>query len=118
VTPVETPAASPESTPATNSAPESPAPAAPGASEQAKAELNAFVANRQTCSNDDDCVAVAGTCPFGCYIPVLKSATAEVTAKLQELADRLDKSGGRCMYKCTAEPVVVCRAGRCAAEPR
>jgi hypothetical protein len=115
-TPVETPVASSETSPtATNSAPDAaPAATTPEAPEQTKAEFEGFVATRQTCSKDADCVVVSGTCPFGCYIPVVKSAGAEVTAKLQELADRLDKSGQRCVYRCTAPPPAVCRSGRCA----
>jgi hypothetical protein len=115
-TPVETPAGSPESPLSTTDT--ASAATHPEATEQTKAEFKAFVATRQTCSNDADCIVVFGTCPFGCYVAAAKSAAAEVTAKLQELADRLDKSGPRCMYKCTESPPAVCRSGRCATETR
>lgn len=112
VEPIESPAPSAVS-PASNT-PD--AVSAPEVREQATAELESLVASRKTCSSDADCVNVSGACPFGCYIPVVKSAEAEVTAKLQELTERLDKAGHRCVYKCMAPSPAVCRAGRCATE--
>ncbi len=83
------------------------------ASKDAKEEFRAFVATRQSCTVASDCENVAGACPFGCYVPVTKSAVAEVTAKLQTLGKRLDEAGGRCVYRCTAPPAAACVAGRC-----
>ena len=84
----------------------------------AKEEFRAFVATRQTCSNASDCTNVSGSCPFGCYVPVVKAAAPAVTAKLETLATRLDKAGHRCVYRCTAPPSEACVDGRCTTAPR
>jgi len=111
-----TPAASTDTAVQPSETPASPAtspPAAPHVTNQTKAELDAFVATRQTCAADADCVNVQGACPFGCYIPVVKTAEAETQAKLEDLVERLEKADRRCVYKCSAPPTAACLDGRC-----
>ena len=85
---------------------------------EAKEEFRAFVAARQTCSSAGECTSVAGACPFGCFVPVARSAASEVTSKLDALGARLDKAGNRCVYRCMGAPSAACVDGRCAAGPR
>jgi hypothetical protein len=78
-----------------------------------KEELRSFVASRQACESSDQCVVVAGSCPFGCYVPVARVSAAEVSAKLQALGARLDEAGQRCVYRCMSPPSAACVGGRC-----
>jgi hypothetical protein len=80
---------------------------------EAKEEMRAFVAARQACSSASDCTNVGGSCPFGCFLAVSKRSASEVSAKLEELASRLDKAGNPCAYRCMGAPVPACVAGRC-----
>ncbi len=80
---------------------------------EAKEEMRAFVAARQSCSSASECTNLGGSCPFGCFIPVSKRSAPEVTAKLDELGSRLDKAGNRCAYRCMGAPAPACVAGRC-----
>jgi len=80
---------------------------------EAKEEMRAFVAARQSCSSASECTNLGGSCPFGCFLPVSKRAAPEVSAKLEELGARLDKAGHRCVYRCMGPPAAACVAGRC-----
>ncbi len=81
----------------------------------AKEEFNGFVATHQSCSSASQCTIVTGSCPFGCFVPVAKSAEAETLKKLTSLGDQLDKAGHRCVYRCMAPPAPSCVEGRCSA---
>jgi hypothetical protein len=80
---------------------------------EAKEEMRAFVAARQSCASASECTNLGGSCPFGCFLPVSKRAAPEVSAKLEELGARLDKAGHRCVYRCMGAPAPACVAGRC-----
>jgi len=88
---------------------------APADNEAFKAELHAFLATRQDCSTANDCTNVPGSCPFGCTIPVAKSAEGAVKTKLAELVQRQEQQGSRCMYRCAAPVPPACVSGRCSA---
>jgi hypothetical protein len=85
---------------------------------ETKEEFRAFVATRQACSSASECTIVSGSCPFGCFVPVAKRSSTEVTAKLQALGARLDKAGDRCVYRCMGPPSDACEDGRCVSGPR
>ena len=80
---------------------------------EAKQEFRAFVAEHQSCSTANDCSIVSGACPFGCFVPAAKASASQVSAKLSELGERLDKAGARCVYRCMAPPAPACVDGRC-----
>lgn len=82
---------------------------------RAKEEFRAFVAARQSCSSATQCTIVVGSCPFGCFVPVAKTSSADVVAKLETLGADLDKAGNRCVYRCMSPPAGACVAGRCSA---
>ena len=76
-------------------------------------EFRAFVASRQACTAASDCTNVTGSCPFGCTIPVAKSAESAVKNKLDELVQRKLEQGPRCVYRCAAPAPPACVSGRC-----
>ncbi|HYP89239.1 MAG TPA: hypothetical protein VEQ59_13825 [Polyangiaceae bacterium] len=80
---------------------------------EAKQEFRAFIADHQSCGAANDCSIIAGACPFGCFVPVAKAKASQVSAKLSELGERLDKAGARCVYRCMAPPAPACVDGRC-----
>jgi hypothetical protein len=84
---------------------------------EAKEELSSFVASHQSCASATECTVVTGSCPFGCYIAVAKSAEAETVKKLGALGDKLEKAGNKCMYRCMNPPKATCEAGRCGTAP-
>ncbi len=84
---------------------------------EAREELRAFVAVRQSCTASSGCTIVAGSCPFGCFVPAEKDQAPQVAAKLEELGARLDAAGPRCVYRCMAPPQAVCVDGRCDSKP-
>ena len=76
-------------------------------------EFRAFVASRQSCTQDEDCVVVKVACPFGCEgVPVNSTYAIAIEAKYTELARRYDDY---CRYKCQPVGRAACRENWCVA---
>lgn len=84
---------------------------------ETKSEFGSFVASHQSCKAVAECTVVTGSCPFGCYVAVTKTAEAETVKTLAALGDRLEKAGHKCVYRCMNPPTATCDAGRCATAP-
>lgn len=84
--------------------------------EEVKEEFEAFVAARNQCTADDDCVLAAANCPLGCYAAVNRQHQAEVEKKARELVEEYQSGGRSCAYGCVGA-VPACQDGRCAAVP-
>jgi hypothetical protein len=91
--------------------------AACGASEEdVQREFDEFVAERNRCSADTECVLVFPGCPLGCFVAVNAQFEAVVAAKAEDLIDDYERGGTRCDYGCVQAGAVVCLDGRCATE--
>jgi hypothetical protein len=66
----------------------------PPSEEEIKREFEAYVAARNQCSVNDDCVLASADCPLGCYAAVNRVYQAEVEAKARELVSEWGKGGG------------------------
>ena len=75
-------------------------------------EFRAFVRERQSCSQDDDCVMVETSCPFGTAVSVAKPYASHVSAKYDALANDYAKFAS-CKYKSVAQGDTTCTSGRC-----
>jgi hypothetical protein len=75
-------------------------------------EFRAFVGERQSCSQDDDCVLVRTFCPFGTAVSVAQRYAGDVSAKYDALASEYAKFAS-CKYKGIARGDTKCTTGRC-----
>lgn len=75
-------------------------------------EFRAFVGERQSCSQDDDCVMVGTSCPFDTAVSVAKRYASDVSAKYDALAGEYAKFAS-CNYKSIARGDTACTTGRC-----
>lgn len=98
--PFESAAPSASSAPSATVPAPAPASSAPETWDQIKADYREFLANRQTCAFDSDCIAPRAPCPFGCYVAILKSAEDKFNVRLQDFIARADRVGLRCQYRC------------------
>jgi hypothetical protein len=81
---------------------------------EVKAEFDAYVADRNQCTLDDDCSLVSSECPLPCVVAVTRGQEADVRAKAAALVDEYE--GSRCVYRC-GQVRAICSDGRCAVEP-
>ena len=74
----------------------------------------AFVAERNACASDAECVLVSPGCPLGCGTGVRPEHAEAVSKKATALIAEAEQGGAACTYKC-AFLVPKCTDGRCAA---
>jgi len=85
-----------------------------GASEEKVEEkFDAYVAERQDCTQDEECALAGAGCPLGCYVYVHEDHVADVEDEAQRLIKRYERGGRSCQYDCVPATVPVCVAGRC-----
>jgi hypothetical protein len=89
----------------------------PPSEEEIRREFTAYVAARNQCSVNDDCVLANANCPLGCYAAVNRVYQAEVEAKARELVSEWEKGGQGCAAMCI-EAVPVCTDGHCQRVPQ
>lgn len=75
-------------------------------------QFDAFVAERQQCSTDNDCAIVASFCPFGSGVTVARRYVDAVTAEHDRLMVEYHKLA-HCMYRANPIKSVSCVYRRC-----
>lgn len=68
--------------------------------EELQQDLDAFVAERNSCQADEDCVVVYTECPLGCGHAVTVGEEEEVSAHADALVLEAGMSGQVCAYDC------------------
>jgi hypothetical protein len=85
--------------------------------EEIQAEFDAFVAERNECTDTSECVLAGAGCPLGCTVAVNARHEAAVEAKARDLIDEYESSGRNCEYQCVLV-TAVCADNRCEEVPQ
>jgi hypothetical protein len=91
--------------------------AAPPTEQEVRDEFAAFVATRNHCDSQDDCVLVETGCPLPCHAAVNGHYRNEVEAKARELIEEWNDGTRSCDYLCPSAVAVCSGTGRCEALP-